>query len=80
MGLAGFASQVNRARGTETNTKFMAEGEWNPHLTPQEFYRNYATRIFGERALPNMLKAFDHSRKTKNIWVGLAGETSLVWA
>jgi hypothetical protein len=64
-GLAGFASQVNRPRGTETNTKFMAEGEWNPHLTPQEFYRNYATRIFGERALPRMLKAFDTLEKNE---------------
>ncbi len=64
-GLAGFASQVNRPRGTETNTKFMAEGEWNPHLTPQEFYGNYAKRIFGERALPRMLKAFDTLEKNE---------------
>jgi hypothetical protein len=32
-GLAGFASQINRARGTETNTKYMADGEWNPQPT-----------------------------------------------
>lgn len=57
-GLAGFDSQMNRARGTETNTKYMAEGEWNPHLTPDEFYRDYATRIFGEQAAPKMLDAF----------------------
>jgi len=58
-GLAGFDSQLNRARGTETNTKYMAEGEWNPALTPQEFYRNYSKRIFGEKAAPEMLKAFN---------------------
>jgi len=71
-GLAGFASQVNRPRGTETNTKFMAEGEWSPHLTPQEFYRDYARRIFGERALPSMLKAFDTLEKNEEYlgWTG----------
>jgi len=63
--LAGPASQMNRARGTETNVKFMAKGEWNPHLTPQEFYRDYASRIFGERALPQMMKAFDTLEKNE---------------
>jgi hypothetical protein len=70
--LAGFASQMNRARGTETNTKYMAEGEWNPHLTPQEFYHNYANRIFGERALPRILQAFDTLEKNEEYlgWTG----------
>ena len=75
-GLAGFASQVNRARGTETNTKFMAEGEWNPHLTPQEFYRNYPQRIFGERALPRMLKALDTLEKNEE-YLGWNGRGNL---
>ncbi len=57
-GLAGFDSQMNRARGTEPNTKYMAEGEWNPHLTPDEFYRDYTLRIFGEQAAPKVLHAF----------------------
>ncbi|MGO8731378.1 MAG: alpha-glucuronidase family glycosyl hydrolase [Terriglobia bacterium] len=71
-GLAGFASQMNRARGTETNTKYMADGEWNPHLTPQEFYRDYASRIFGERALPRVLKAFQTLEKNEEYlgWTG----------
>jgi hypothetical protein len=64
-GLAGFASQVSRPRGTETNSKYMAEGEWNPHLTPEGFYRDYATRIFGERATPRMLKAFETLEKNE---------------
>lgn len=57
-GLAGFDSQMNRARGTEQNTKYMAEGEWNPHLTPSEFYRDYTSRIFGEWAAPEIFRAF----------------------
>ena len=71
-GLAGFASQMNRASGTETNTKYMADGEWNPHLTPQEFYRNYTYRIFGERALPRVIHAFDTLEKNEEYlgWTG----------
>lgn len=71
-GLAGFDSQMNRARGTETNTKYMAEGEWNPNLTPQEFYQEYSRRIFGEKAAPEMLKAFNTLEKTEEYmgWTG----------
>jgi hypothetical protein len=71
-GLAGFASQVSRPRGTETNTKYMAEGEWNPHLTPEGFYRDYAKRIFGERAAPKMLRAFETLEKNEEYlgWTG----------
>jgi len=71
-GLAGFDSQMNRARGTETNTKYMAEGEWNPNLTPEEFYQGYAKRIFGAKASPEMLKAFDTLEKNEEYlgWTG----------
>jgi hypothetical protein len=71
-GLAGFASQVSRPRGTETNSKYMAEGEWNPHLTPEEFYRDYSKRIFGQRAVPRMLKAFESLEKNEEYlgWTG----------
>ena len=66
-GLAGFASQMSRARGNETNAKYMAEGEWNPHLTPDEFYRDYSLRVFGERAAPAMIKAFDILEKNEQL-------------
>ncbi|HZO99127.1 MAG TPA: alpha-glucuronidase family glycosyl hydrolase [Terriglobia bacterium] len=71
-GLAGFDSQMNRARGTETNTKYMAEGEWNPNLTPEEFYRDYAKQIFGEQAAPEMVKAFNTLEKNEEYlgWTG----------
>ena len=66
-GLAGFASQMSRARGNEANAKYMAEGEWNPHLTPDEFYRDYSRRIFGDRATPAMVKAFDLLEKNEQL-------------
>jgi hypothetical protein len=57
-GVAGFAGQLNRARGTEQNTLYLAAGAWRPHLTPKEFYSEYAARLFGERAQKNVETAF----------------------
>ncbi len=56
-GLTGFAGQVDRARGTETNSSFLAEAAWAPQLSPEEFYKDYARRIFGEKAAPQMYDA-----------------------
>ena len=71
-GLAGFDSQMNRARGTETNTKYMSDGEWNPHLTPAQFYQDYSRRIFGDQAAPAMQKAFEtlEGNEEYTRWVG----------
>jgi hypothetical protein len=57
-GVAGFAGQTNRIRGTEQNTRYLAEGAWKPSLTPEEFYAGYARSIFGEEAQPEMRAAF----------------------
>lgn len=57
-GVAGHAMQVNRARGQEHNEKFLADAAWRPKMTPEEFYRDYSRRIFGEAAAAEALQAF----------------------
>jgi len=57
-GLTGVAGQVERARGTETNSLFMAEAGWEPNLTAEEFYRDYSQRLVGEAAASDMYNAF----------------------
>src|SRR5262249_44074431 len=57
-GLTGFAGQLNRARGTEFNSSFLAQAAWEPSLTPQKFYRDSAERIFGTDAAQEMYAAF----------------------
>jgi hypothetical protein len=57
-GMAGFAAQVYRPRGTEWNSRFLSEAAWNPHLTPQAFYPAYARRIFGDKAAKQITQAF----------------------
>jgi hypothetical protein len=57
-GLTGFAGQLDRVRGTESNSSFLAQAAWNPQLGPQEFYRDYSNRIFGAKAGAAMYRAF----------------------
>jgi hypothetical protein len=57
-GAQGVAEFGDRFRGEEHLAKYMAEGAWNPQLKPDEFYHDYARRIFGERAEAPMFQAF----------------------
>ena len=57
-GLTGMVGQVERVRGTEFNSSFVARASWEPHLTSEQFYADSAKRIFGEAAAPEMEKAF----------------------
>ncbi len=71
-GVAGFAGQLNRVRGTEQNTRYLAEGAWKPHLTPDAFYEEYARRIFGEKARGEMQAAF-HKLEENEEYLGWTG-------
>ncbi len=56
-GLSGFAGQLDRPRGTEFNSSFLAEATWEPDLTAQQYYQRSAERIFGKAAAPEMTRA-----------------------
>jgi hypothetical protein len=68
-GLSGFAGQLNRARGTETNSRFLAEAAWSPQLTAEEFYKNYSRRLFGEPAATDMYNAY-MALEENEAWLG----------
>jgi len=57
-GLTGLAPWIAQPRGTEANTSFLAEADWNPQLTREEFYKEYSARLFGSSAAPDMYRAF----------------------
>ncbi len=71
-GVTGLVGQLNRARGTETNYRYWAEGAWNPRLKPKEFYAKYSRRIFGEQAQQDMMAAFETLEENEEFlgWVG----------
>jgi hypothetical protein len=56
-GLSGVAGQMERARGTEFNSSYLAEAAWNPQLTTEAFYRNCAEKMFGKPAAADMYNA-----------------------
>jgi len=57
-GLTGVAPWMAQPRGTEANSSFLAEADWNPQLTREEFYHDYSARLFGSSAAPDMYRAF----------------------
>jgi hypothetical protein len=71
-GVAGFASQAYRDPETDWNIKYMSEGGYNAHLTPQQFYQDYSQRLFGPSAAPHMMSAFETLEKNEQFmgWNG----------
>jgi len=57
-GVQGVIAIGDRFRGEEHLAKYLADGAWDPHLTPDQFYHEYARRIYGERAEAPMFQAF----------------------
>jgi hypothetical protein len=64
-GLKGVAPWMAQPRGTEANSTFLAEADWNPQLTSEEFYKDYSTRLFGAEAESDMYQAFMTLEKNK---------------
>ena len=64
-GVSGFVGQVFRARGTEHHTRFLAQGAWEPELTPEAFYERYSQEIFGPAAADYMEVAFELLEETE---------------
>ena len=58
-GAAGVIPWLNRGpQETEWLSRYFSEGAWNTGLTPEEFYRGYAGKVFGESARQAMFQAF----------------------
>jgi hypothetical protein len=54
----GMAIQTTHFTGNDHNVRFLAEGMWNPTLTPEEFYPRYAASVFGPRAAGPAVEVF----------------------
>jgi hypothetical protein len=68
-GISGLAGQIERARGTEFNSSFLARASWEPGLTPEQFYRSESKRIFGNAAAEEMYQAFMKLEENQ-AWLG----------
>ena len=68
-GLTGFAGQVERARGTEFNSSYLAYAAWQPDLDPEQFYRHTSEKMFGRAAADEMCAAFRKLEENQS-WLG----------
>lgn len=57
-GASGFLAQQYRLRGSEHNSRFLADAAWDASLDVPTFYRRYAERIFGSKAAGEVADAF----------------------
>jgi len=73
-GLAGAIPQVGKTRGLEQNARFLAEAAWDARLTPEAFYAEYVTRIFGQRARATLLDAY-RMLEENELFLGLHAST-----
>lgn len=58
-GTAGLCIQVTHVAGNDHNVRFLAEGVWKENLSPESFYRDYATAVFGSDSAESAMEAFD---------------------
>ncbi len=72
-GANGFIAQLFRARGTEHHVSFLARGGWDAELTPEQFYNDYASEVFGSAASESMERAFEILEDSEELlaWQGL---------
>ncbi len=77
-GTKGLMIQTTHIRGNEHSTRFLAEGMWNPSLAPDEFYANYAERIFGEAAQSIVVEAF-RTLERNDEYLGGRGQRNMPW-
>jgi hypothetical protein len=57
-GLSGIVGQLNKERGLEINTRYVAEGAWDPTITVQDFYKSYLSRVFGSKTAESLSEAY----------------------
>ena len=77
-GTRGLMIQTSHIRGNEHNMRFLAEGMWNPSLTPESFYSDYAKKIFGKEAMPLLMEAFK-VLEGNDEYLGGRGQGNMPW-
>ena len=46
--------------GVEHNLRYLADFAWNAELTAERFYEDYVRRLYGEKAVPEVVEVFRH--------------------
>ena len=57
-GAAGIIGQLDKERGGECSTRFLADGCWDAGVDAQSFYTGYLPRLYGTDAAPLVVDAY----------------------
>ena len=57
-GVAGIIGQLDKERGVECSTRFLADGCWDPGIDSGSFYAGYLPRLYGADAAPLLIEAY----------------------
>lgn len=74
-GCQGFLTLQWRTRDVEEETGFAAQFAWDPTLTPETFYRRFATHNFGGRHAATMSAHVATLQRLGARWTGVRGTT-----
>ena len=71
-GVAGIIGQLDKERGVECSTRFLADGCWDAGTDAESFYGRYLPRLYGPDAAPLMLDAYRllEERERDLVWWG----------
>ena len=71
-GLAGIIGQLDKERGVECNTRFLADGCWHAGIDAESFYARYLPRLYGREAAPLLTEAYRllEERERDLVWWG----------
>ena len=57
-GAAGIIGQLDKERGVECSTRFLADGCWDPGIDAGSFYAGYLPRLYGRDAAPLLIESY----------------------
>ncbi len=71
-GAAGIIGQLDKERGVECSTRFLADGCWDAGIDAASFYARYLPRLYGRAAAPLLIEAYRllEERERDLVWWG----------
>lgn len=77
-GTAGLVVQLTHVAGNDHSMRYLADGMWNGKRDPMAFYKEYAGRVFGADAAPDVVKALEILEENDE-FLGGRGQKNLPW-
>jgi len=77
-GTTGFMMQTLSIKGADHNIKYLADGLWDPQITPAGFYKKYIDIVYGMKAAEKIGEAYKILEKNEE-YMGGRGAANMPW-